>query len=695
MKGDAEKLVAFLEGAQKRFIIPVYQRNYDWKKDNCVQLYDDLVTLIKENKPCHFFGSIVSYCHNKDVIIIDGQQRITTVSLIIIAMINAMKNGVLQAEDELLEDKLRETYIIDKFRKDERKVRLKPFRDDCIAFDNLIFNSPKDYIESSNVTINYRYFYDRMVRQKEITLDELNHAIESLEVIDILIEPEHGDDPQLIFESLNSTGLDLSEADKIRNYVLMGQPADLQETFYNNYWSRIEKNCGDSIDYFVRDYLTIHIGSIPNFKKIYSSFKNYAKKSDIEPILQKMTRFSLFYHQVKENDLGDDNLNEICRRLNSLDVSVQYPFLMAFLEYVTTEHLSMEEIIKVFSCLENYIFRRQICNLPSAAVNKIFVTLHGQVIKQKKAEDTYSSVLIYLLQSKALSGSFPKDDIFIQELFTKNIYAMPKRNRSYLFERLENGYSKEKNDVIDNLEKKILSVEHIMPQTLNNDWKEALGPDYERIHEDWLHTLPNLTLTAYNPNYSNKLFHEKKNMENGFAQSGLRLNQYISKFDKWTEDELKQRKEHLVKIVLDIWAYPISSFKPIDKDEEVISLSEDFSFTGRSIKSFSFLDTRYPTGDWAEMIETVFKLLYALEPSVLYAEANKSTLAWLKTKPFEYANKKIAEGLYLCTGCDTATKIRILKLILSKYGLDEDELTFTLQPQYNEDETPSLFSMND
>lgn len=680
MKGDAEKLVAFLEGAQKRFIIPVYQRNYDWKKENCKQLYDDLVTLVRDKKPCHFFGSIVSYCHNKDVIIIDGQQRITTVSLIIIAMINALKSGALNAEDDILEDKLRETYIIDKFRKDERKVRLKPFRDDCEAFDNLIFKQPEDYIESSNVTINYRYFYDRMVNQKEITLDELNTALESLEVIDILIEPEHGDDPQLIFESLNSTGLDLSEADKIRNYVLMGQTAELQESYYNNYWNRIEKYCGKSIDNYVRDYLTIKTGVIPNLKKIYSSFKVFAHKADIEPILQEMTRFANFFHQIKDNELGDKNLNEICERLNLLDVTVAYPFLMGFLDYAASVQLGLDEKTSVFSCLETFVFRRQMCDLPSNALNKIFASLHSQILKQKKEENSYSSVLIYNLESRTMSFAFPKDETFIQEFVTRNVYGMHKKNRYYIFERLENNLSKEKNDIITNLEDKTLTIEHVMPQTLNSDWKSALGPEHERIQEEWLHTISNLTLTAYNPNYSNKTFAEKKSMEHGFAQSGLRLNQYIAKFDKWTEEEMKQRKENLVNLALSIWPYPKTEFKPVDKEEEIIPLSEEFVFTNRSIKAFVFMDTKYPTNDWAEMTETVCKMLYALDPTPLFSEANNPGYAWLSTTPYDGGNKKIAEGLYLCTWNETSYKIRILKYILSKYELSEDDLSFILWP---------------
>ena len=680
MKGDAIKLVAFLEGSQKRFIIPVYQRNYDWKKENCKQLYDDLVAVIKEKKPCHFFGSVVSYCHNKDVIIIDGQQRITTVSLILIAMINAIDAGVMTAEDDQLRDKLKETYIIDRFSKKERKVRLKPFRDDCDAFDNLIFKSPDNYIESSNVTINYRYFYDRLVNGKELTLDELNTAIESLEVIDILIEPEHGDDPQLIFESLNSTGLDLTEADKIRNFVLMGQSDETQEEYYNKYWSKIEKNCGSAIDGFVRDYLTVKTGLIPMLKKIYASFKTYVAKDKIEQTLMDMTKYSNYYHQIKESDLGDKNLNEIAQRLNLLDVTVAYPYFMAFLDYAAETMMGLEEKTKVLSTIEIFVFRRQLCDLPSNALNKIFASLHSQIMKQLKDGINYSSVLIYVLQSRTMSSAFPRDEEFIQTFATRNIYSMHKKNRYYIFERLENSSSKEKNDVIENLESKTLTIEHIMPQTLSNEWKLALGDDYERIHEEWLHTIANLTLSGYNPNYSNKSFKEKKEMENGFNQSGLRLNHYIAQFNDWTEAEMKMRKDHLVKLALQIWPFPITDYKPAEKDEECIPLSEDYRYTDRYIKSFIFLETKYSAESWAAALETIFRLLYTLEPSILFAEANNPSNVWLKSVPFEYGNKKIADGLYLCTYSDTTSKIRLLRNTFSKYSLDEDELSFILWP---------------
>ena len=231
MKGTASYLMKFLDGSQKRFIIPVYQRNYDWKQENCRQLFDDLVSVVREKKETHFFGSIVSYAHSRDeVVLIDGQQRITTVSLILIAIVNALKKGVASTEDNTLHLRI-EDFLVDKYDKTERKVRLKPFRDDCVAFDRLIYNDEADYISESKVTINYRYFYDRIVNHKELNVDELFRAINCLEIIDIELEPQHGDNPQLIFESLNSTGLDLTESDKIRNYVLMNLAPDVQENY--------------------------------------------------------------------------------------------------------------------------------------------------------------------------------------------------------------------------------------------------------------------------------------------------------------------------------------------------------------------------------------------------------------------------------------------------------------------------------
>ena len=693
MNGTASYLLEFLEGSRKRFIIPVYQRNYDWKKENCQQLFDDLVNLIRENKKTHFFGSIVSSAQSREeVVLIDGQQRITTVSLIMIAMMNAMKKGLLVPEDSRLCAIIESTYIIDKNRPDEQKVRLKPFRNDSDAFERLIFKDESEYVEDSKITINYRYFYDRILNKKELTADELFRAIDSLEIIDIELEPQHGDDAQLIFESLNSTGLDLTEADKIRNFVLMNHPTEVQERFYDLYWNKIERCTKEELDGFVRNYLTIKEGVIPTLKGIYTSFKAYAKKEgDIEVILQDMLRYAYAYDKIVNSKVGNADTNEIAKRLDLLDMTVAYPFLMAFMVYADETQLDEKEIYKVFSCVETFIFRRLMCDLPTNALNKIFATLHASVIKNMKdnPDATYSSVMIYILESKKQSGSFPKDEEFLNGFTTKNIYAMRGKNKQYLFERLENGKSKEKNDVVKNIEEGKYTIEHVMPQTLSSAWKQALGENYEEIHERWLHTISNLTLSAYNSNYSNKTFQEKKTMENGFLESGFRLNRFISQFDKWGEEELELRKAELSKKALEIWEYPITTFTPKVKEDDIVYLSDDAA-TYRDIQYYVFRGEKSEVPTWSEMMWEVVNKLYEINPAILYQQATGGNV-WFGTIQHSKNYRKLAEGLYYCpTSSSTENKMSILRNLFRLYGIDEDDLLFGLLPKKGGDDIEYL-----
>lgn len=229
MHGEAKLLLKFLDGSDNRYIIPVYQRNYDWRPKQCEQLFNDLVQIIKKDRKSHFFGSIVTSSANKggksDYLVIDGQQRITTISILFTAMVNLMKSGTVVAEDKRLAEKIEKKFLVDEYQTEERKLRLKPIKDDCVSFDKLITNNPSEFVESSNITQNYHYFENRIknIKRDEISIDELYEAIFRLEIIDIFLDKE--DNPQLIFESLNSTGLDLTEADKIRNFILMGLDA--------------------------------------------------------------------------------------------------------------------------------------------------------------------------------------------------------------------------------------------------------------------------------------------------------------------------------------------------------------------------------------------------------------------------------------------------------------------------------------
>lgn len=287
MHGEAKLLLKFLDGSDNRYIIPVYQRNYDWKPKQCEQLFNDLVQIIKKNRKSHFFGSIVTSSANKggksDYLVIDGQQRITTISILFTAMVNLMKSGLVEADDKRLAEKIEKKFLIDEYQTEERKLRLKPIKDDCISFDKLITNNPSEFVESSNITQNYHYFENRIknIKRDEISIDELYEAIFRLEIIDIFLDKE--DNPQLIFESLNSTGLDLTEADKIRNFILMGLDAKKQEEYYESYWNKIEKFTAYNVSGFIRNYLTLIQKKIPNINNVYFTFKEYVlEKMNIE-----------------------------------------------------------------------------------------------------------------------------------------------------------------------------------------------------------------------------------------------------------------------------------------------------------------------------------------------------------------------------------------------------------------------------
>lgn len=513
-------MIRFFEGSEKRFIIPLYQRNYDWNEKNCAQLFNDLVSIHEQGRTNHFFGSIVSAhadSHSDDRLIIDGQQRITTVSLILIALVNAAKANDMPCSDPRNIDRIWETYLVDKYQENTRKVKLKPIKKDMEAFDALLFKGKDEYIESSNVTRNYKYFYNK-IKECGLTLDELFNSIKKLQVISIKLSGD--DDPQLIFESLNSTGMDLSEADKIRNYLLMSFDSEKQEYFYNQYWNKIEDCTGYKPTMFIRDFLTIKLRRICNTDVLYFEFKDYVSNyTTREQVMADMRTYAKYYRQVTLAETDNEQLKRKYKQLGYIGSAVAMPFYMQFLEYATNNNFSDEEIYAVLDTIENYWARRIICNLPANALNKVFCTLHYDVMKiiadhEKRDVElsvSYCELLKFVLLKKQGTAVFPNDQYVTEQFKTRQIYKIPIDYRYFLFERMENENGKEVHDVVNEMKAGRTTIEHIMPQTLTTKWKEALGEDYERIHGEYLHTFANLTLTGYNTSYSNHTFEEKKN----------------------------------------------------------------------------------------------------------------------------------------------------------------------------------------
>ena len=691
MKGDAQPLIKFFDGSDKRFIIPLYQRNYDWKEDNCEQLFQDLLKMHHSNRKSHFFGSIVSSIQagTEDRFIIDGQQRITTVSLLLIAMVNAFKVGDIQATDGKLVDKIFKRYLVDEYQEDERKVKLKPIKKDMDAFDALLYKPKEQYLKGSNVTRNYEFFYDKIVKSG-LTMDELFETIKKLEVINIKLDED--DDPQLIFESLNSTGLDLSEADKIRNYLLMSLAPAEQDDLYTRYWNPIEESTKYDPSSFVRDYLTMKQGKIGRIDKIYFIFKEYAENERIgrAELLKEMHHYAKIYSQIDNANMGTEKINRKLNQVRTLDSTVAYPFYMAFFDYAEKNGLSDEEKYRVLDIVEAYWARRIICNLPSNALNKVFATLHRDVLNNmNKAVEgtnpTYTDVLIYLLLKKGRSSVFPKDDEVKEDFATRQVYKMPANLRMFILERMENRDSKECHDVVKQLTEKTISIEHIMPQTLSEKWKDALGEEWERIHQQYLHTMANLTLTGYNSQYSNLAFLEKRDMEKGFNDSAFRLNNYVKSCDQWTEVEMKQRQHDLLEVFMRLWPMPSTTFEPAKREIESASIEDDdYEFTGKKIQGYFYHNVHYSVNTWKEM-------LIQMCNHVLLEK--RSTIEWLcanEEHGFSHTpeswRKELAPGLYVWTDNSTYTKINILRGMLNECNIPLSELVFEFRADETENE---------
>lgn len=692
MNGNAQKLIKYVDGASKRFIIPVYQRNYDWKMEHCKQLYDDLVKIIRQNRKSHFFGSIVSVQSEsgtmEEFLIIDGQQRLTTISLLLLAIYHLLSSGKMVSRDHQLTDKILKKYLIDEYEPEEKRIKLKPIKNDQKAF-GILFDQDEEYIPDSNLTINYRYFYDR-IQRGELDIDELFDAICKLEIINISLN--HEDNPQLIFESLNSTGLNLSEGDKIRNYILMGLPNDQQTKFYEKYWNRIESYTDYDVSSFVRDYLSIKQQSTPNMNSVYPTFKKYvedAEVADIEPLLKDLLEYAKRYAFLIKGGHSDERLNSCIYRLNRLSTSVTRPFLLEVIRLSESGALTADELIEVFHFTESYLFRRAICDLPTNALNKIFLLLHREIIRFDGDESHYVEKFKYALLSKRERTRFPSDEEFAECMSTRNIYGMNPKNKLYLFERLENSETSETKDVWGHLDRGEYSIEHIMPQHLTAAWIVSLGDNYEAIHTNWLHRLANLTLTAYNSRYSNSPFAEKRDMPHGFKDSGLRINQWVGRKEQWGLPELEERDQLLKNTVIGIWPYPTSNYHPQKKQMDAIALDEDVILTGRVLSKYSFKGAEQPVASWADMYQQVITMLHSENKAVLTKLAVSQDPAvdlslHFSMSPTSFNScRQIDTDLYVWTGTDTQYKINNLRKIFAIFDVPESELVFYLKDEDN------------
>ncbi len=679
---DANKgyMVRFLNGNDKKFVIPVYQRAYSWKKGDCELLLSDLESVYEKGSQTHFFGSIVYVANNlagyTEYIIIDGQQRITTVSLLLLAIRNYLTNSPREGVS-INTKKITTAYLTDEYAEDEKKLKLKLIEGDDYAYDQLISNSKP--VEGSLITANYQLFYDAVASMTDEQLSGLYDAIMKLEIVHVSLEPSKGDDPQLVFESLNSTGQKLLEGDKIRNYVLMNMTSDMQEKFYKKYWEPLENTITkNDVDKFIRYFLSVKNHELASDKNIYFEFKSYAIRqgNDAEAILQDMLMYAEFYKIIKTASGIDNSYNAVLARINKLEINMTIPLMFDLFAVNKEGRISVEELTECFQILESYLVRRIICGLSTNALNKLFVGLALEIDKYtSKDHIQYVEAFKYAILSKRGKSRFPNDHDFRDKFSTYELYNAKPYVKKYILERLENWNNREQVAVEEQIDNGTLTIEHIMPQTLTDEWKEVLGDSWELVHTKYIDTPGNLTLSAYNSDYSNLSFQKKKNMpEKGFIHSKLQLNAYLKKLDKWDEEEIVKRAEALFERALQIWSIPSTDYSPVNKEDIIYWDDEDFDFTNKRIVKMVLFGDAIMTTDVTDAYKKINMAVYKFDPSeymkVVVTTTDKESIR----SPFE-----IAPGIYITTNLSSQVKIANIQKLFESFEFESKDLQFEVR----------------
>lgn len=558
MKASEANLLAFLKKSPQ-FVIPIYQRTYSWTERECRQLWDDIIrTGERDDISAHFIGSIVyiegglyQVSAQLPLLVIDGQQRLTTVSLLLAALATAL--GDAEPVDGFSARKLRNYYLLNPEEAGNRRHKLILSHTDRASLLAIVdaIEQPKD--RSRRILRNYEYF-EAWIAACGDDLGVVCRGLAKLVVVDIALSRDQ-DNPQLIFESMNSTGRELSQADLIRNFVLMGLEPDLQARLYEQYWRPMETDFGQEaygihFDGFMRHYLTVRTGDIPNVNAVYEAFKKHARspevaKRGVEALVADVREFAQHFCAMALGAEAHIDLRLAFQDLRELRVDVAYPFLLDLYHDYAVGVLPASDFLTIVRLVEAYVFRRAICAIPTNSLNKTFATFSKAMKKDRYLESVRAHLLLMPSYRR-----FPSDEEFRRVLHTRDLYNF--RSRSYWLRRMENHGRKERVAVEE------YTIEHILPQNenLSTAWRTALGPDWERVQQTWLHTLGNLTLTGYNSEYSDRTFPEKRDMKGGFAESPLRLNAGLGQVATWDESAIVHRADRLADVAVDVWASP-------------------------------------------------------------------------------------------------------------------------------------------
>lgn len=613
MKANATKFLGFLHKANQ-FIIPIYQRNYSWDEKQCQQLWDDIIRVgTNDSISVHFIGSIVyvqgghsSVTLEAPLLLIDGQQRLTTITILLEALARSV--GDDEPLDGFSAKKIRHNFLSNSLEEDDRFYKLLLSDTDQETLKSLVRNSefPKDH--SIRIIENFEFFLER-ITDKRTNIEQVCRGLAKLMIVDIALEREQ-DNPQLIFESMNSTGKALSEADLIRNYILMGLEPKLQTDIYQDLWRPMEiefgqEAYGDQFDDFMRHYLTIKMGDIPRQSEVYEAFKEYsqgffADGGQVMNLVADIRKYSQYFVRMALEAEKNPKLRELFDDLFvDMNYSVSMPFLMEVYADFDQGYITESQFGEIVGLVESYVFRRSICQIPTNSMNKTFAEFTRHIDKEN-----YLPSLKAHFASLRTYRRFPTNDEFEHEFSHRNVYKYSLGK--YLLRKIEN-YDKKEKVSVENY-----TIEHVMPQNpnLSDEWKKELGANWKEVQEKYLHTIGNLTLTGYNPEYSDKSFQEKKTMKKGFLESPLKLNYSIAKTESWNEKAIIKRGLDLAKDAVMIWPY-------VSVSKEEIAKFKPKQIARQEKTTFSVSDNEYLSRPHVrELFEALRTEVLAIDPDV-------------------------------------------------------------------------------
>ena len=675
MKASELNLSRFLSQADTQYVIPVYQRNYDWTINQCRQLWLDIIEVgSSDSLAAHFIGSIV-FIHDdvysssgiRELTIIDGQQRLTTLTLIYLALYHA--------SDDRQKAQIRKRYLINEFDdRDQTKLKLRPTENNDRALKYLIDgNSPAEYKEYSGIVHNYGYFQNLL---KEESLDIVKTGLDKLMFVEISLE-RGKDDPQRIFESLNSTGLELSQGDLIRNYILMGLPRREQERLYEEYWQPIESLTRDDekgneslVSSFIRDYLTLRNKAIPKKSAVYKEFKNAFPHAELESTLAELKQYADYYGKlVNPKREGDRDVERQLAYVQSLGINVSFPFLLQvyrdYAEGVVTKH----DFLRILELLQSYVWRRFIVSAPTSSLGKLFMKLYDQI-----QHSNYVHSFERHMMSLGGALKFPRDSEVGNHLRERDLYNIKPSNRRYFLERLENFNNKEFVQIDEN---EVITIEHIFPQNPDKSWKTALSKDdFNKMQSVFLHTAANLTLSGNNGKLGNKSFAEKRDMnreeeEQGYRYSRLWLNRFLKDLSKWGPGELERRAAIIEDRFINVWPIPEIEVQQISPEDDVNIFDVDDP-TGRKLRSVTFFGKQHIVTKARELLEVVISGLFTLSRETFFRTSLHSRLHLTEDASTLRTAIQISPGYYIEGALSNRRTFSLVRDALNACACEED-----------------------